>query len=138
MLGKRILETSTLEKVPVVVGGDTLNNMIIRGEDGVEIIRLEVGLESQTPTALCYDIPGEDGDIDYIPYTITSRHPLDSYSCLHVSRLLSDTIYFNTGLTIDLVGLYYDDGVLGCGVLEDNKLHVTENMRVKKTPINLS
>jgi hypothetical protein len=139
LLGKRVLETAKVELMPIVMAGKKHNNIRIVAENGEEVIALTIGIKNHSIMILTHDFDGDgEKDKEFIPYFIESKYSLDSYTCDHIQRLLSDIIWYNTGLVIDAVGLYYDDKVLGCGVLENNRIEITESIRVKKTPISLA
>lgn len=137
LLGKKILDTSTIGKCAVVVDGESLNNYYITDKYHNQVMMLTVGVTPHTPSIVCYSTLEDAEANGYLVYSLHTDYKLDSYTTAHILRLLSGIIYTNTGLTIELVGLYFHDEILGHGVIDDHKLTRITDARFGINKLNM-
>ena len=134
LLSKRIVEGATITKNEVNVNGHNYEEFTLTNRSGV-LMELKIGLKNISPVLLLGPVRTDDeGNKRYIPYTIFTKATLDANSDDYIKSIMGNVIFYTSGFSIHLFGLYYDDLVHGCGMLASNEVKVQEDGTVTLEP----
>lgn len=134
LLSKRIVEGANVTKKEVTVNGHSYEEFTLTNRSGV-LMELKLGLKNIHPVLLLGPVRTDDeGNERYIPYTIFTKATLDANSDDYIKSIMGNVIFYTSGYSIHLFGLYYDDLVHGCGMLASNEVKVQEDGTVTLEP----
>lgn len=150
LIGKRGISTSTITTNPIIdnlderiadikidfeiVPNQTYKDISFTTPENETLLSLEYGFSNHE---LCILVKNPVGPDTYIPYVVKTNSNLDCYNLTHINRLLNDPVFYNTGYSIEVVGLFYYDEILGRGVVEDNIITVNVTGDVSLEPYHM-